>query len=224
MQVYEVNFHGDRLLGVKTAAEITIPIKPICDALGIELSGQRQRILRHPVLQKSAGVITLNSGAAGSQQAVVLQLNRLNFWLATISPERIKGPGARERVILYQEECADALFDYFINGRATNPNFSATLLQSDLFGDEGVPPMPAAAPDAAPLATKADLEFMLAGLREAFLQVLRQIRNGDDLTGQSLQRIEGMVTGVEEMIMRLRRPILVGPRHPFDGPPNKTKH
>jgi hypothetical protein len=49
---------------------------------------------------------------------VCLPLDRINFWLATIHPDRIRDPAARERVILYQRECADVLYRYFHRGEA----------------------------------------------------------------------------------------------------------
>ena len=44
---------------------------------------------------------------------VCLPLDRVNFWLATVDVGRIKNPHAQSKVVLYQEECAEALYRHF---------------------------------------------------------------------------------------------------------------
>jgi len=129
-----MNFYGDRLYGVKEQGAIYIPLKPICEAMGIDHDSQRHRINRDPVLAKGAVVMTVPFGAGGQQMMFCLSLNRINFWLATIQPERIKNEPARERAMLYREECADVLFVYFTTGKLPqNSHVTVSLLHADLF-------------------------------------------------------------------------------------------
>lgn len=53
-----------------------------------------------------------------SPGVVALPLNRLNFWLATIHPNKVPDPDTRAKVIRYQIECADALFAHFFGKAA----------------------------------------------------------------------------------------------------------
>ena len=46
-----------------------------------------------------------------------LPLNRLHFWLATLHPNKIRDEHIREKVLIFQTEAADALFEKFF-GRA----------------------------------------------------------------------------------------------------------
>ena len=55
--------------------------------------------------------------AGGPQAVTALPLNRLHFWLATIQPNKIKDAELRARVILFQTEAADALFNHFFGAK-----------------------------------------------------------------------------------------------------------
>lgn len=136
MKVHAINFHGDRLLGVEAEGPVMIPVKPICDALGLDWEGQRQRIERHPVLSKGACIIQVPFGPGGKQGMACLPLTRLNFWLATVNSDRIENKAIRDRVILYQEECADVLFAHFMKGQIFDAKGTVTLLQNDLFAEQ----------------------------------------------------------------------------------------
>ncbi|PHM51202.1 antirepressor [Xenorhabdus hominickii] len=49
-----------------------------------------------------------------------LALRKLAGWLATISPNKVK-PEIRGKVIRYQDECDDVLYEYWTKGIAVNP-------------------------------------------------------------------------------------------------------
>lgn len=49
-----------------------------------------------------------------------LALRKLNGWLQTISPNKVK-PEIRDKVVQYQEECDDVLYEYWTKGQVTNP-------------------------------------------------------------------------------------------------------
>lgn len=50
-----------------------------------------------------------------------MPLRKLPGWLMSISPGKVKDPAVRERVIQYQNECDDVLWDYWSRGEAINP-------------------------------------------------------------------------------------------------------
>lgn len=51
---------------------------------------------------------------------VCLALRKLAAWLNTISPNKVKTE-IRDRVIRYQNECDDVLYEYWTKGQVTNP-------------------------------------------------------------------------------------------------------
>ncbi len=58
-------FYDDEIVAVRVKeGTVYVPVRPICELLGMDWSGQRQRIMRDPVLSQvtmSVGVITANS-------------------------------------------------------------------------------------------------------------------------------------------------------------------
>jgi len=67
-----------------------VPIKPICEALGIDAKAQRDRINRDEILS-SVGVMTTSTGSDGKQYEMVnLPLKFVFGWLFTINPKNAK--------------------------------------------------------------------------------------------------------------------------------------
>jgi hypothetical protein len=106
-----VNFRSDTLFAVERDDGVWVAIKPICDSLGIDWKGQRDRIARNHVLSKGRCVMPLPS-VGGTQETVCLRLDLINGWLLGIDPDRVK-PEAKDAVIAYQEECFAVLFRHF---------------------------------------------------------------------------------------------------------------
>lgn len=113
-EITTIEFHGAHLLAARghTPAETMIVMKPVVEGMGLDWSGQRAKLLAHPILSKGMGEISIPS-AGGIQSMTALPLSRLNFWLATIQSNKIPNPETRARVMSYQTECADVLFDHF---------------------------------------------------------------------------------------------------------------
>ena len=93
--------------------EKLIPIRPICDALGVDFEGQRQRISRDEILN-SVAFMTKATGADGKQyEMVCLPLKFVFGWLFTIDTSRVNEE-ARESVVNYKLKCYEALYNYFV--------------------------------------------------------------------------------------------------------------
>ncbi len=134
-----VLFYDDEITAVLVVKdeeeEAYVPIRPICDFLGIDWSSQRRRINRDPVLSEStmSVVITATDIESASRRPqtstmLCLPLEFLNGWLFGISAQRVK-PELRDRVITYQRECYKVLSDAFQQTRqeetAVTPNIAA---------------------------------------------------------------------------------------------------
>ena len=89
-----------------------IPIKPICEALGIDDDAQRRKLQEDDFLNS----VTVLSTATGSDkkqyEMVCLPYEFIFGWLFTINPKNVKEE-AREAVSRYRIECYKALFYYF---------------------------------------------------------------------------------------------------------------
>ena len=92
--------------------EKRIPVKPICDALGIDFSSQLQKLKSDPILS-STMVLNTTVGADEKQREMVTIPFKFVFgWLFRIDSRNVK-PEAAEAVLRYQVECYEALYNHF---------------------------------------------------------------------------------------------------------------
>jgi len=112
-EIVTVNFRGDELYGFKQDDGTFLALKPMVEAMGLNWSGQEQRVKRDPVLSEGICVMHIPFGRGGAQDALCIKLELVNGWLFGIDSGRIKDETVRERVILYQRECYQVLHDHF---------------------------------------------------------------------------------------------------------------
>lgn len=122
-----VPFHGHQLLTIKDGDTIRVAMRPICEAIGLDWSGQNQRINRHPVLAATVGMTPTVADDGKQREVITLPLDYLNGWLFGIDTNRVK-PEIQELLIEYQRECFSALAAYWQQGIATNPRARAATI------------------------------------------------------------------------------------------------
>lgn len=116
----QVMFYEDEVTAVRMAdGSVYVPIRPLCDYLGIDWSGQLQRLNRDPILSEvlmSVGItptdIEEGSRRPRTSEMVCLPLDYLNGWLFGVSANRVKEE-IRPRVLRYQRECYRVLANAF---------------------------------------------------------------------------------------------------------------
>ena len=108
-----IDFYGDQILAVEEAESrrVFVPLARLCDNLGIDRPTQTQRIQEHEVLR--TGLVSLRlQTPGGPQETQCLRLDLIPFWLAGINSRRVRA-AVREKLVLYQRECAAVLWDAF---------------------------------------------------------------------------------------------------------------
>jgi len=93
-------------------AEQLVPVKPLCTALGVSYQTQQEKLRNHPLF---SSVITLRvtTGADKKRyEMLCLPVKYVFGWIFTIHPDNVK-ESVRDSIIKYQEECCDALYNYF---------------------------------------------------------------------------------------------------------------
>jgi hypothetical protein len=110
-----VNFNNQSLLVTMVNDVPHVALKPICENLGIDWEGQRQKIMRHPILSEGACMIKAPSNG-GIQEMLMLPIRMLNGWLFGVDSSRVNA-NAKEAVIKYQRECFDVLANHFMPKR-----------------------------------------------------------------------------------------------------------
>jgi hypothetical protein len=130
----QVRFYDDEITAVLVEEGdekvVYVPIRPICDFLGVAPTGQRDRIFRDPVLSEVVTNIRVTRSQDQARSVMALPLDYVSGWLFGISANRVKEE-VRERLIRYQRECHRVLAAAFREGQLTaDPTFDA-LLQAD---------------------------------------------------------------------------------------------
>ncbi|EFM5073322.1 hypothetical protein HJY12_002050 [Escherichia coli] len=112
-----VPFHGAELYVVNHNGEPYTPMKPIVEGMGLDWKSQHKKISQ----RFSKGMVEITIPSAGGVQAMIcMALRKLAAWLNSISPNKVR-PEIRDKVIQYQEECDDVLYDYWTKGHVVNP-------------------------------------------------------------------------------------------------------
>ncbi|WP_338544320.1 phage antirepressor N-terminal domain-containing protein [Pasteurella multocida] len=115
-QIQTINFHNQLLSTFEHNSIYYVAMKPICENIGLNWDGQRQRIQRDEVLSQGTVIITAPTNS-GDQQMLCLPIDYLNGWLFGIDVKRVK-PEIRDLLITYKKECYKALSDYWMKGKA----------------------------------------------------------------------------------------------------------
>lgn len=130
----QVVFYDDEitvvLVDMGKRQEIYVPIRPICDFLGVAWDPQRRRIKRDLVLSREVRGVTVTVTPGGRQEMICLPLDYLSGFLFGISASRVKEE-IRDRLVRYQRECYNVLAEAFQEGRLTTDPVLDDLLQSD---------------------------------------------------------------------------------------------
>lgn len=119
-------FHGDSLAVVRLPdGDVAVSLRALCDALGLDFSGQLQRLRR---------VSEPEDGSAGSRWATVgtapmvaadgkvrdlliLPRRSIPMWAATVDASRV-AEEVRPKLVAYQDDAAEALARAFLPGVA----------------------------------------------------------------------------------------------------------
>ncbi len=131
-------FHGADLYVVEHGGQPYTPMKPIVDGIGLDWKSQHRKvatnegrwgmaIITMPMqggdsVSETPGNLNGQVDHAGQRRAVTcIPVRKVAAWLATVEPGKVKSPEIRARVILYQNECDDVLWQYWNDGLAINP-------------------------------------------------------------------------------------------------------
>lgn len=193
----QVVFYEDKITAVLIEAggrqEIYVPIRQICDYLGLAFAGQRTRINRDSVLSEAVQIINTGtqSDKGGNPNVLCLPLKYLPGWLFGISASRVK-PELQEKILRYQRESYDVLWEAFQEGRLT----ADTALEDLLAGDT---PAAQAYKMAAAIMKMARQQLMLEAQLETHTTQLADHENRLELVEEQLGDTKRHITPEQAM-------------------------
>lgn len=111
-QTFISKINGIDIVTVNQDGETYVPIKPICQALGIDFSAQYNKLQSDETLSSTIAIIAMVGADNKEREMVCLAVKFIYGWLFTINPGKV-APEAREAVTRYRRECYDVLYDHF---------------------------------------------------------------------------------------------------------------
>jgi hypothetical protein len=131
----QVVFYDDEITAVLVQIEgnekIYVPVRPICDFLGVSWSGQLRRINRDAVLSEEIRSVNVTFTEPNRTRQIAmhcLPLDYISGFLFGINAERTK-PEIKDKLIRYQRECFKVLAEAFVEGRLTADHSFDDLLR-----------------------------------------------------------------------------------------------
>ena len=121
-----VTFHGDTIFCVEKDGQPYTPMKTIVENMGLDWSGQAAKF-RSNKGRWSVEMISTVAEDGKQRELLCLPIRKLPGFLASINPKKVKAE-ISEKVIIYQNECDDALWDYWTKGRAERKPEQPTAL------------------------------------------------------------------------------------------------
>jgi hypothetical protein len=194
----DIGFYGDTLTAVLTEdGTVYVPVRPICDYLGIAWNAQYERMKRDTVLSEvmmSVRVtrtdIVPESRQPRTSQVIALPIDFINGFLFGINASRVKEE-VRENLVRYQRECYRVLADAFLTNVTVRP----------LDADDQV------------LAQLHNMALVIAATTKEMMETKHLALDNQrrlDLAREYLQRMNARLGGIEERLHLFERRIQAG--------------
>lgn len=114
-QLSPVTFHGDTIFCIDYQNQPFTPMKPIVQNMGLDWSGQAAKLNANKE-RWGVSIIEIPSNG-GEQEMLCMPVRKLPSYLNSINPRKVR-PELRAKIELYQAESDDALWNYWMHGRA----------------------------------------------------------------------------------------------------------
>lgn len=96
--------------------QIYVAIRTVCDALGVDANGQKQRLKRDEMWSQLRVLVHATGRDEKRYEMVCLPLQFVFGWIMTIDTNLVKDQ-AKKQLIAYKIECCQVLYHHFWHGR-----------------------------------------------------------------------------------------------------------
>lgn len=117
MKALKAKFFGSDILVINHNDKPYVPMKQVAENIGLVWHAQFERLQRNEILNSSIRMIRMVAEDGKEREMVCLPLHYLNGWLFGVNPSRVN-PEIKEKLIRYQTECYEVLWDYWTTGIA----------------------------------------------------------------------------------------------------------
>lgn len=113
-KLYTISFKDMPLVYIEdNNGNYFIAIKPICDVLNIDDSRQKEKIKSHPIYGSTYGIKPSVGADDKKREMACIPLKYVFGWLLGIDSRKVK-PEAAGKLLKYQIECHDVLYNHFV--------------------------------------------------------------------------------------------------------------
>jgi len=122
----------DAIVAVRVqSGDIYVPLRPVCERLGIDVQAQTRRIRRDEVLAEGLRMVQLET-KGGTQTLLCLELEGVPLWLAGVEPSRVR-PALRDRLKTFKRWVRRRVYEAFVleTGLGDLPGDAAAMTVAD---------------------------------------------------------------------------------------------
>lgn len=91
---------------------VFVPVKPICDAIGVAYERQFSKLKEHEILAPTVTLRVMVAADGRQREMVCLPLEFVYGWIFTINTKNVS-ESAHDSILRYQLECYNALYRHF---------------------------------------------------------------------------------------------------------------
>lgn len=116
------------IFSFKADDEVYIPLRQVCETLGLDWSNERRRIKKDPILEKA--VVKFTTAFGRGQEMDCLPLRYLSGWMFKINLNTV-AEATRPALETIQREGYEVLHGYWVKGAAINSRMAGQIEHSD---------------------------------------------------------------------------------------------
>ena len=125
-----VPFHGDTIITFEHTGRRYVAMRRIVENMGLNWAGQLTKLQEQQ--EKFACMDIHTRDSLGREQSMLcMPVEKLQLWLNSVNPNKIKDERVRYNVELYQAESAIALHDYWTKGVAVRGDLDGVVTDLD---------------------------------------------------------------------------------------------
>ncbi|HAG2521902.1 TPA: hypothetical protein G8V61_004694 [Salmonella enterica] len=133
-------FKGDVLTTIQDDGVEYVAMKPVVESIGLDWASQTVKLNKEREKYGCCDIAIPSRG--GIQNMLCIPLRKLNGWLFSINPNKVKAT-IRDKLISYQEECFAVLHDYWTKGVVVNSRKTSLMEElnqacADMKRDKGI--------------------------------------------------------------------------------------
>lgn len=123
-----VTFHGDTIYCIEHEGQPFTPVKPIVENLGIDWANQSVKLQN--TSHFNCCDITTVAQDGKNRKMLCIPVRKVTAFLYSINANKVR-EDLRDKLIRYQEECDEVLWQYWTTGKATKESVAQQVMPKD---------------------------------------------------------------------------------------------